>query len=552
MSGGQGYDYIIVGGGSSGSVAAARLVRDHGARVLLLEAGEKADRMLVDMPAGFIKFLKGSPLLTMHTPVPQAALGGRQPVVPQGKALGGSSIVNGMVYIRGQAADYETWDRSTDRAGWSFRHMLPYFTRMEGNQRLGGVMHGVTGPLKVSDHIHKCDLSHAFVAALQNLGMPFNPDFNGGRQTGVGYLQLTTYKGKRCSAYRAFLEPVMRDPVLSHNLVVETGATVARVLFEKDRAVGVEYLRGGKRLTARTDGEVILSAGAYQSPKLLMLSGIGPAAHLKQHGIPVKVDLPGVGENLMDHHEVPIIAATNGAYGYFGEDRGWRMIKNGLQYLLFKSGPVTSNGVEACVFINPDSPNADASIQLYCVPTVYLDRDVSDVEATHGVTLNACLLRPKARGTVRLASADPAALPLIDPNYLGHPDDLRLSIEGLKYSREILTAEPLKGMVTGEIFPGPQHTSDEALAAHCRRTVKTNYHPSGTCKMGADSDPMAVLTAELRVRGVTNLRVIDASMMPAIVSGNTNATALAVGDRAVDLITGTPTLPPVDLPNTVH
>lgn len=547
------FDYVIVGGGSAGCVAASRLVRDHGARVLILEAGGHAKSLLVDMPAGFIKFLKGSPYLTFHTPVPQAALGGRRPVIPQGRALGGSSVVNGMVYIRGQAADYEAWDRETDHAGWSFRHMLPYFTRMEGNQRLGGRLHGVSGPLKVSDHIHRCDLSNAFVAALQEMGVPFNPDFNGGRQSGVGFLQLTTWKGRRCSAYRAFLEPVMGNP----NLTVRTGCTATRVLIEDGRAVGVEYLRGGTAERARAGAEVILSAGAYQTPKLLMLSGIGPAEHLREHRIDVAVDLPGVGRNLMDHHEVPVVATTKGAYGYFGEDRGWRMAVNGLQYLLFKSGPVTSNGVEACVFIDPDSPGSpgdpvgDASIQLYCVPTIYLDADIADVTPTHGVTLNACLLRPKARGSVRLASADPAAPPLIDPNYLGHPDDLRLSVAGLRYSREILEAQPLKDMIAGEILPGPGVTSDEGLADHCRRTVKTNYHPCGTCKMGSDRDPMAVLTPDLRVRGVEGLRVIDASMMPVIISGNTNATALAVGDRAADLIAGAPTLPPAPLSNAI-
>jgi choline dehydrogenase len=541
------FDYIIVGGGSAGCAAAARLVAAHGARVLILEAGGRASGMLVDMPAGFIKFLKGHPYLTMHTPVPQAALGGRQPVVPQGNALGGSSMVNGMVYIRGQAADYARWDEAAGGAGWTFAHMLPYFVRQEGNQRLGGPMHGVLGPLKVSDHIHKCALSYAFVAALQTMGAPFNPDFNGGRQTGVGFLQLTTRDGVRCSAFRAFLEPLMADP----RLAVETGARVTGVLVEGGRAVGVTYLAGGAERIARADREVILAAGAYQTPKLLMLSGIGPADHLTEHGIAVRVDLPGVGANLMDHHEVPVVAATRGAYGYFGEDRGLRMILNGLQYLLFRSGPVTSNGVEACVFLDPDAPDGEASIQLYCVPTVYLDSDVADVRPTHGVTLNACLLRPKARGTVRLRSPDPQALPLVDPNYLGHPDDLRLSIAGLRFSREILKAEPLRSLVDREIFPGPGAASEEALAAHCRRTVKTNYHPCGTCRMGADGDPMAVLTPDLRVRGVEHLRVIDASMMPAIVSGNTNATAMAVGERAADLIAGKPTLPPAALAPTV-
>lgn len=539
------YDYIIVGGGSSGCVAAARLVREQGARVLLLEAGGRATSMLVDMPAGFIKFLKGHPYLTMHEPVPQKALGGRQPIVPQGRALGGSSMVNGMVYIRGQADDYAVWDRETDHAGWSFRHMLPYFVKQEGNQRIGGAMHGVAGPLKVSDHIHKCDLSYAFVATLQNMGMPFNPDFNGGRQTGVGFLQLTTHKGRRCSAYRAFLEPVMNDP----KLTVVTDATVGRVLIEQGRAVGVAHRVKGEVRQARAAQEVILAAGAYQTPKLLMLSGIGDAEHLNEHGIDVVVDLPGVGQNLMDHHEVPVIAATDGAFGYHGEDRGLRMIKNGLQWLLFKSGPVTSNGVEACVFINPDDPEADALIQLYCVPTVYMDSDTVKLDPTDGITLNSCLLRPKARGSVRLRSDDPDALPLIDNNYLGHEDDLRLSIAGLRYSREILQAEPLRSLVASELLPGVGLENDDDLAEHCRRTVKTNYHPCGTCKMGRDDDPMAVLRPDLSVRGVSGLRVIDASMMPTIVSGNTNATALAVGDRAVDLITGTATLPPAALAN---
>ncbi|WP_366658253.1 GMC family oxidoreductase N-terminal domain-containing protein [Fodinicurvata sp. EGI_FJ10296] len=537
----SGYDYIICGGGSSACVAAARLVRDHGARVLLLEEGDRARGMLVDMPAGFIKFLKGHPYLTMHKPVPQAALGGRQPIVPQGKALGGSSMVNGMVYIRGQPGDFAAWDAATGGAGWGYDDLLPYFIRQEGNQRLGGRYHGVLGPLKVSDHIHKCDLSYAFVAALQNMGYPLNPDFNGARQAGVGFMQLTTEKGKRCHAYKAFLEPEMGNG----NLTVQTGATVTRVLMDGDRATGVEYVTGGRTERAETDGEILLACGAYQTPKLLMLSGIGPEDQLRHHGITVHTDLPGVGRNLMDHHEVPIVAATNGAYGYFGQDSGWRMVANGLQWLLFKSGPVTSNGVEACVFLNPDDPAADPTIQLYCVPTVYLDSDVAGVDATHGVTLNACLLRPKARGTVSLQSADPTALPVIDNNYLGDPDDLRLSIAGLRASRAMLTAEPLKSMITSEIHPGDSATDDEALAAHCRRTVKTNYHPSGTARMGADDDPMAVLTPDLAVRGVRGLRVIDASMMPNIVSGNTNATVLAVADRAVDLITGTPPLEPV-------
>lgn len=539
------YDYVIVGGGSSGCAAASRLVRDHGARVLMLESGGRDTSPLFKMPAGFIKFLKGSKHIAFHQAKAQDALGGRRPIIPQGRVLGGGSTVNGMVYIRGQADDYAEWDRAAGGAGWSFRHMLPYFTAQEGNQRLGGVMHGATGPLKVSDHRHRAPISSAFVAALQNLGYALNPDFNGGFQAGVGYLQLTTDGVRRVSAVTAFLDPLKDDP----RLTVETGCLVTKVLIERGRAVGVAYEANGAAREVRADKEVILAAGAYETPKLLMLSGVGPEEELSRHGLATVVDLPGVGRNLQDHHEVPLVALTHENYGYFGEDKGLRMVANGLQYLLFKSGPVTSNGVEACLFVNPDAPNRDASLQIYCVPTVHLGKDVDGPPDCAGVTFNACLLRPKARGSVTLSSADPHDPPVVDPNFLGDPDDLRLSIEGLRTARTFLTASPLKEMVAGEIFPGEGVVSDEALAEHCRRTVKTNYHPVGTCRMGSDGDAMAVLTPDLRVRGIESLRVIDASMMPVIISGNTNATALAVGARAADLIAGKPTLPPVDLPN---
>lgn len=542
---GAAYDYVIVGGGSSGCAAASRLVTEHGARVLVLESGGRDSSSLFKMPAGFIKFLKGSRHVVFHQAKAQEALGGRRPIIPQGRVLGGGSTVNGMVYIRGQADDYAEWERATAGAGWSFRHMLPYFTAQEGNQRLGGAMHGVSGPLKVSDHRHRAPVSDAFVAALQNLGYAFNPDFNGGLQSGVGYLQLTTDGVRRVSAVTAFLDPLKDDP----RLTVETGCLVTRVLIERGRAVGVAYAAGGALREARAGKEVILAAGAYETPKLLMLSGIGPADELRRHGLEVRVDRPGVGRNLQDHHEVPLVALTHENHGYFGEDKGLRMLANGLQYVLFKSGPVTSNGVEACLFVNPDRPNRDATLQIYCVPTVHLGKDVDGPPDCAGVTFNACLLRPKARGSVTLASVDPRDPPVVDPNFLGHPDDLRLSIEGLRVARTFLAASPLKEMVAGEIFPGEGVTSDDALAEHCRRTVKTNYHPVGTCRMGTDDDPMAVLTPDLRVRGVQNLRVIDASVMPNIISGNTNATALAVGARAADLIAGGSTLPPVDLPN---
>jgi choline dehydrogenase len=360
----------------------------------------------------------------------------------------------------------------------------------------------------------------------------------------MGRYQLTQRDGRRCSTSVAFLHPAMARP----NLTVECNVQVERVVFEGLRAVGVQAKRLGEPLEFSCEREVILAGGTYNSPQLLMLSGIGPAAELAAHGIGVRVDLPGVGQNLQDHHEVPVVAATNGAYGYFRQDRGLAMIRNGLQYLLFGTGPVTSTGVEACAFIDPEGTGGEATIQFYCVPTVYLDRDVMDAEPTHGVTLNSCLLRPKARGSVRLASPDPRDPPIVDPQFFGHPDDLRITIASLRFAREVLATRPVAAMISGEIMPGAGVTADATLAEHCRRTVKTTYHPVGTCRMGRDADPLAVLTPDLRVRGVEALRVFDASIMPTVISGNTNAPALAIADKAVALMMGERPLPRAALP----
>jgi choline dehydrogenase len=306
------------------------------------------------------------------------------------------------------------------------------------------------------------------------------------------------------------------------------------VLIENRRAVGLAYTQGGESRTVRPAREVLVGAGSYNTAKLLMLSGIGPADHLRSLNIAVAADLP-VGRNLQDHHEIPVIAATKGRSGYFGQDRGWPMLRNGLNYLLFNAGPVTTTGIEACLFYDPDG-GARPTIQLYCAPIVYLDRDVSAAKPTWGVTLTSCLLRPKARGTVTLRSADPADQPVVDCNFFGHPDDLRLSLASLAHARALLATEPFRGKIAEELLPGAAVTEEADLARFAGQTVKTNYHPVGTAPMGPDGDPAAVLDGALRVRGIEALRVIDCSMMPAIVSGNTNAPAMAIGSKAAELV----------------
>lgn len=531
------YDYIIVGSGPSGCVTAARLVRDHGAKVLLLEAGPRNSHPLLHMPAGFIKMLSGSRYLSFQETTPQAQLGGRVHLVPQGHVLGGGSSVNAMVYMRGRPSDYDGWNAAAagSGVGWGWDDILPHYIRQESNQSLADPAHGTDGPLAVSNAAHICEMSDLFVKTMQKMGHPLRSDFNAGRQAGVGYMQITAAKGKRCGAVEAFLHPIMHSPLLH----VQTGAKASRIILENGRAVGVDYIQNGQVKTAHASAEVILTAGAFGTPKLLMLSGIGPAAHLAKHGIKTISNLAGVGQNLMDHCEVPVVAATLGHLGYFGEDRGWNMIRNGLQYMLFGNGPVATNGCEACAFINPANPNDAPTLQFYCVPTVYLDRDVTGVAPTDGVTLNSCILQPKARGTVQLRSANPADMPLVDTNYLGTAQDMQLAISGLRFARQVLASGPMAAHITSEIYPASTAQTDSDLAQHCRRSVKTCYHPCGTAKMGADTDPMAVLTPDLRVKGIGGLRVFDVSMMPNIPSGNTNAPAMAVADRAVDIMMGT-------------
>jgi choline dehydrogenase len=427
------FDYIVIGGGSAGCVAATRLVRDGGARVLLIERGQERRPALMQMPAGYMKYLGREDYLEMHQTVPQPQLNGRAPIVPQAKLLGGGSSVNAMVYMRGQREDFDGWDEALGGGkGWSYADVLPHFRGMERNTKLNDEYHGIDGPLWVSDPGQIDSLTEAFMLSAQGIGVRYNPDFNGARQAGVGRMPHTIGRHRRCDAVQAFLSQVRGDSRLA--LVTEAVAT--RVLIEGGRAVGVEYRAGGETHRARADGEVLVASGTYNTAKLLMLSGLGPADRLRSFGIPVTCDLPGVGQNLQDHHEVPVVSAIRGPGGYYGQDRGWRMLRNGLQYLLFKSGPVTTTGVEACAFVDPDGSERP-TIQLYCVPIVYLDRDVKNVKATHGVTLTPCLLRPKARGSVRLRSANPFDKPVVDSNFFGHPDDLRLTLSAMRFARRV-------------------------------------------------------------------------------------------------------------------
>lgn len=532
------FDHIVVGGGSSGCVAAARLVTDSGARVLLLEGGHSNRHPLLDMPPGIFKMINGSKFMRYHKTEPQAHLNGRIHDIPQANVLGGGSSVNAQVYMRGRPSDYDEWDSllrsENDYPGWDWKHVLPHFVGMEGNNRLCNERHGAAGPLLVSDPGHIDDLSRWFVQSVQAIGEPFNHDFNGASQRGVGFYQFMNRRGKRSSAAYAFLAP-LRD---NSNLTVRLNARVRRIESENGRAVGVTYRdASGVDRKAFCDGEVIVAAGSLVTPQLLMLSGIGAPDQLREHGITCVSALPGVGENLIDHPEVPIVAMANGRYGYYKQGVGWRMLRNGLHFKLFGAGPITSAGVEAGAFVNPVDRDGEPTIQAFCVPIVYLDRDTLGlVEDTYGVTVTTVVVKPKSRGFVRLRSSDPDAMPVVSPNLLKDPDDLRTMIDGQRLFIRAFQTSPLRERIKRIGIPDPADLSDEALASHCRRFVKTNYHPSGTCRMGPSNDSLAVLDSNLRVRGIENLRVCDLSAMPNITAGNTNAPAMMLGSRCADFV----------------
>ncbi|MEO6065386.1 MAG: choline dehydrogenase [Lysobacterales bacterium] len=521
------YDYVIVGAGSAGCVLANRLSADPTVRVLLLEAGGRDWHPFIHMPAGIAKLVGKKNINWNYETEPQERLGGRRLWWPRGRVLGGSSSINAMCYIRGDRRDYDEWV-GLGAEGWGWSDVQPYFLRSEGNSRGAGEWHGANGPLAVSDLKYRNPLSETFVAAALQGGATANHDFNGDVQQGFGFYQVTQRDGARCSAATAYLAPVCdRD-----NLDVVTGALAEQVLIDRGRACGVRYRRGSATVSIEAAREVLLCGGAINSPQLLMLSGIGPADALRVLGIAVRSDLAGVGGNLQDHLDICVLHASDSRATY---DRTNDALV-GLQYLLFRSGIGTSNVAESGGFArSSQAEDARCDLQFHFVPALLDDHGRNRLPG-RGITLHACGLRPRSRGRIALASADPSHNPRIQPNYLSDSEgfDQRTLLEALRMSRSILGQAALDAVRGAELMPGSDAIDDAALAEYIRRKAETIYHPVGTCRMGTDG--AAVVDAELRVRGIEGLRVVDASVMPRLIGGNTNGPTIMIAERAADLI----------------
>lgn len=533
------FDYIIVGGGSAGCVLAGRLSEDPAVRVALLEAGPADSSVLIHCPAGLAVMAKYELHGWGYSTVPQPGLNGRCGYQPRGKVLGGSSSINAMIYARGHAQDYDSW-AAQDNPGWSFADVLPYFKRSEHNERGADALHGQGGPLNVMDLRSPNPFLPSFVEAGRQAGYRLNPDFNGPEQEGLGIYQVTHRNGERFSAAKAYLTPHLGRP----NLQVITNALTTRVLTEtlngRPHAVGVDYRpekgRGAlQTLRLKPDGEVLLSAGAFGSPQLLMLSGIGPADHLREHGIGLVHDLPGVGENLHDHPDVVMVVDAPKVTDLFGLSLtgAVNMLKGIFEWRSRRSGPLTTNFAEAGGFIKSAPDEAIPDLQLHFVVGKLVDHGRKTVFG-HGYSCHVCLLRPRSRGTLRLASADPQVAPLIDPAFLKDPDDMARLLRGFKLVRRLLQ-QPALARHGGQETAASRHAqSDAQIEQFIRNHADTIYHPVGTCRMGADAG--AVVDARLRVHGVSGLRVVDASVMPSVVGGNTNAPVIMMAEKAVDMI----------------
>jgi choline dehydrogenase len=525
------YDYIVIGGGSAGCTLSSRLSEDPACKVLLLEAGPSDWNPYIHLPVCYYKTTKGS--LTWDFELgPQKQQGGITPVYTQARVLGGGSSINAQVYIRGVASDYDDWEKA-GCPGWAYRDVLPYFKRAEGNERFADEFHGTDGPLGVSDQRHTHKLSKAFVQACQQFGMPYNADFNGRRQTGTGLYQVTNRNGRRCSAAVAYLRKARGRP----NLTIRTGVVVRRISIDRGRAAGVDCAAGTESFSASADQEVIVAAGAINSPKLLMLSGIGPADHLSSLGIKVHADLPGVGQNLHDHLDIFMMYNVKDCESYDAYKSRYRQVWAGLQYALYRDGPVSATVVEAGAFWPTDRKNVpETDIQYHFLAGTGIEAVTGGSSTGNGCTLNAYLLRPRSRGSVTLKSADPHQAPCIDPNFLSEHFDLDCTIDSVRMGQEMMAQPAIARYIRNEFMPGPDVRTRAAYEAYVRRESRSGYHPVGTCKMGEDD--LAVVDPQLRVRGVDGLRIADASIMPRLVSGNTNAPTIMIGERASDLMRG--------------
>ena len=528
-NGAAGFDYVIVGAGSAGCVLANRLSADGKHSVLLLEAGPKDTNIWIHVPLGYAKLFKEKTVNWMYQTEPEPGLNGRQVFQPRGKVLGGSSSNNGLLYVRGQPEDYDRW-RQRGNAGWGYDDVLPYFKKAENQSRGADKYHGTGGPLPVSDPRHADPVSDAFVVAAAEVGIPTNPDFNGATQEGAGFFQTTTQRGRRASTAFSYLRPAKSRG----NLHVETAALAQRILFEGRRARAVEYRQNGTLRTARAAKEILVSSGAYNSPQLLQLSGIGPADLLKSHGIAVVLDAPGVGSDLQDHMQVRLVMRCTKAVTLNDiVNNPARRIMAGVRYAAFRKGPLTIAAGTSGAFFKTSPRLATPDIQIHFLP-FSTDKMGEKLHAFSGFTASVCQLRPESRGSLRIRSADPAAPPEIRINYLASETDRAAFIEGVKVLRKILAAPALKPYVVEEVYPGSKVTSDEDILAFCRQTGSTIYHPTSTCRMG--NDPLAVVDQRLRVRGIEGLRVVDASVMPDLMSGNTNAPTIMIAEKASDMI----------------
>lgn len=525
----EAFDYIVVGAGSAGCVLANRLTESGARSVLLLEAGPRDRNIWIHIPMGYGKTMFDPKVNWQFYTEPEPQLGGRKLYWPRGRTLGGSSSINGLVFVRGQGEDYDAW-ANRGNAGWSFKQVLPYFIKSESNQRGANAFHGDKGPLYVSDIGEKHPLVEAFIAASQELGIPRNDDFNGPTQEGAGYYQLTTRSGLRASTAKTYLRLARGRP----NLRIETEAQATRVIFEGNRAVGVCYRQGGRDVTVRARREVLLSAGAIQSPQLLQVSGVGPADLLREQAIPVVVESPGVGENLQDHLQVRLIYKCGQPITTNDDLRTpWRRLNIALKWALLRRGPLAIGIQLGGMFTRALPASATPDVQFH-FGTISADLVAGKPHEFSGFTVSMCQLRPTSRGTVRIKSNDVTVPPAIQPNYLTTQHDCDVMVAGTKLTRRLMATNAMRPYIVEEYKPGAGMQTEADMLDFVRREGVTIFHPVGTCSMGPE--PTDVVDERLRVYGTAGLRVVDASIMPLLVSGNTNAGAIMIGEKAADMI----------------